>query len=79
MNITLKEIPTDLHKRLKERAEVNGRSLNKELMTILEQAVYSSRVDAESLRASVRERRAQYPNVVGSAAEIKKMIEDGRE
>lgn len=35
----IKEVPADLHRRLKERAAANRRSLSREVLTILEAAV----------------------------------------
>jgi plasmid stability protein len=63
ISLTLKGIPDDLHRRLKERARVNGRSLSGEVMACLRQAVMPRRVDVDELlaRASVlREQAAVY-------------------
>ena len=53
--LTLKNIPPDLHARLKESAEKNRRSLNSEILTRLERDVAVPRVDA---RAFAREMKA---------------------
>ena len=37
--ITVKNIPAPLYERVKERAKANHRSINNELITILEQSV----------------------------------------
>lgn len=39
-NITIRNIPDDLHKRLKERAAANRRSLNNEILSMLEEKEY---------------------------------------
>ena len=36
LNLTLKNIPSELHVRLKARAESNRRSLNREILALLE-------------------------------------------
>ncbi len=37
-NLNIKNIPTEIHQSLKKQAEKNHRSLNQEILTILEQA-----------------------------------------
>jgi plasmid stability protein len=55
--LTLKNIPEDLHARLKASAERNRRSLNSEILVRLEQGISRPVLDpivhAETLRASV--------------------------
>ena len=43
--ITLKDIPEELHRKLRKRAELHGRSLNKEIIMSLEQVTSSHRID----------------------------------
>jgi antitoxin FitA len=38
-SLMIRDLPVDLHERLKERAKVNRRSLNKEALVILEEAL----------------------------------------
>ncbi len=45
--LTLKQVPEELHERLKERAERHRRSMNSEAITILERALRPSRMSAE--------------------------------
>ena len=52
-SITIKDIPSKLHRRLKKRAEEEGRSLNKEVLRCLEAALSAPRVDATALLASI--------------------------
>lgn len=61
--LTLKNVPSELHRRLKEQADRHRRSLNSEALACLEQAAYSTRADVEALldearilRAMVREK-----------------------
>jgi plasmid stability protein len=52
LNFTLKNIPPELHERLKASAEANRRSLNREILARLEAQVAAPAVDvAAELRA----------------------------
>jgi len=44
-NLNVKNIPADVYERLKRRASDHRRSLNGEILVLLEQGVKSSRVD----------------------------------
>ena len=57
--LTIKNLPDDLHQRLKERAERHRRSLNSEVLVCLEHAVGASRVDPEAHLARIRAIRAK--------------------
>ena len=69
-SILIKEIPTVLHRQLKERAKRNRRSMNQEVLLILEQTVRElppvvlpepikalRRITAEMISAAIREGR----------------------
>jgi plasmid stability protein len=63
ISLTLKGIPDEMHRLLKERARQNGRSLSAEVMVCLRQAVMPRRIEVDELvaRASVlREQAAVY-------------------
>ena len=45
--LTIKGVPPELHEKLKERASRHRRSMNNELLTILEQTLTSSRLTAD--------------------------------
>ncbi len=49
MNVTLKEFPIDLHSRLKSMAEESGRSLNRQIIYILDSAVSPQKADDSEL------------------------------
>lgn len=52
-----------MHRELKTRAEVHGRSLNKEIIATLDQSIHSSVIDAHAVSAraqAVRESLAIY-------------------
>jgi plasmid stability protein len=57
MNITIKDLPEDVHARLCAAARRSGRSLNKQIVTTLERAVCSQAVDRGTLLERVRRRR----------------------
>ena len=57
--LTVKNVPPDLHRRLKERAERHGRSLNSEILACLSEATQPRVVDPEALIAEARQLRAR--------------------
>lgn len=52
--LTLKDVPVELHRRLKARAEQNGRSLNREVIECLEAAFGAVAVDVDAVIAEAR-------------------------
>ncbi len=56
-SLTLKNIPSDLHRRLRARAAEHGRSLNSEAIAALREATAGRRIDAKSFLARVRRLR----------------------
>jgi len=61
--ITLKNIPDELYGRLKESAADHRRSLNREIIVRLEQAIMSARIDPDAFlaRADARRKRLALP------------------
>ncbi len=57
--ITLKSLPDDLHRRLKESAVRHHRSLNSEIIAALEDAVRSEPLDPRAFLEHVRRLRPQ--------------------
>ncbi|WP_322801583.1 FitA-like ribbon-helix-helix domain-containing protein [Thermoflexus sp.] len=55
--LTIKNMPEDLYRRLKRRAEMHRRSLNSEIIFCLEQAVGAYRVDPEIFLVRARQLR----------------------
>ena len=49
--LTVKDVPDKLHRRLKDRARANRRSLNSEIIVCLEATVGSQELDTETLLA----------------------------
>jgi len=61
--LTLKNIPEDLHARLKASAERNRRSLNSEILVRLEQDISRPVLDPEMHAESLRAFTARLPRV----------------
>jgi plasmid stability protein len=59
--ITLKEIPTSVHTALKLRAKQHGRSLNKEALACLADAVQAERTDPDAFLLDIRRHRSSLP------------------
>ena len=57
--LTVKNIPDDLYRLLKESAELHRRSLNSEVIVCIERALRSRRVDADELLERARALRAK--------------------
>lgn len=77
MNITLKELPDALHRKLKERAEAHGRSLNKEVITMLETMVNPVRREPEELLRRIGHHRNTLNHLVREE-ELPEIINEGR-
>lgn len=58
-NFTLKNIPDDLYRKIRERAERNQRSINGEIISILAAATASKKVPADEILAGARALRAR--------------------
>ena len=62
-SITVKNIPEDIYKQLKQSAEINHRSINSEIIACIERAVRSQLIDPEAIIANarvLREKTAAY-------------------
>ena len=62
-SITIKNIPPDIYALLKQSAEANRRSMNREVIACIERAVCSQPVNLDQLLAnarSLREKTAAY-------------------
>jgi len=57
VNLTLKNLNENLHKKLIKQAKKHNRSLNKEILTCLENAVQNKPISTEKLLAQVKEIR----------------------
>ena len=77
MNITIKDVPKRLYCVLKERAEGHRRSLNKEVLAILEGTLCPSKTSPIDLLEQIAERRNRLPNIVRDG-ELQMIIREGR-
>jgi plasmid stability protein len=77
--LTIKNIPDDLYKRLKQRAEANRRSLNSEVILCIEQAVSSQKIEPEQLLARARQLREKTSAYQISDTEYTEAKQAGRE
>ena len=76
--ITLKNIPADLHRELKRRAEEHHRSLNREILATLKSVTAKThRLDVEALIREARAARAKFRRQI-SDAEINAWKRAGR-
>jgi plasmid stability protein len=57
--LTLKDVPPEVHRRLKARAVRNRRSLNREAIECLRAATHAAPIDPETLLAKARALREQ--------------------
>ena len=55
--LTLKNIPDDLYAQLKERARINRRSINSEIIVCIEKTVRSNRLSPETVLTKARNLR----------------------
>lgn len=78
MNMTIKNIPEVIHRRLTASAKVHGRSLNKEIISILQKQILPSPSTKNDLLERIRQRRKKI-NIHLTQNELKKMIREGRE
>jgi len=56
-SITVKNIPEDIYERLKQSAKANRRSINGEIIVIIEDAVKSRKIAPEDLLVRARQLR----------------------
>lgn len=61
--LTLKQVPDDLYKKLKERAATHRRSLNNEAIHCLEQVVQDRRLNSLEWLEEARALRRQTPDL----------------
>jgi plasmid stability protein len=79
VTVTIKNIPEQIYERIKAQAKSNHRSLNGEILTILEQAVSLPPIDVQATLERARKVRELTANYTVTAEEIEKMINEGRE
>ena len=78
-NITIKGIPEDLYRLLKRRAGEHRRSINREVLVCLEQALGSRRLEPVDLLARVDAVRERLRMAPWTADELRQAKDAGRE
>ncbi|WP_374693713.1 Arc family DNA-binding protein [Microbulbifer sp. TB1203] len=76
--VTLKNIPDDLYRRLKESAQAHHRSINSELISCLELVLVPRKVTPEERLVRLRSKRPRFDSDAVSVEEIREAIERGR-
>lgn len=79
VTITIKNIPEEIYERIKTKAKVNHRSINGEILSILEQAISIPPIDVEETLKRAKKIRELTAHYVITADEIEKFINEGRE
>jgi plasmid stability protein len=79
INITLKNIPPDLHKDLKSSAARHRRSLNSEIISLLEERFRTRKRAPEEILAAAEAVREKMKGVWLTLEEIDRMKREGRE
>ncbi|MFW6115952.1 MAG: FitA-like ribbon-helix-helix domain-containing protein [Chloroflexota bacterium] len=72
----VRNVPEDLHSRLKERADAQRRSLSAEVITLLEWAIEETERTSASRLASIRRRRFFAPDSAGAPDSTRMLSED---
>ena len=78
MNLTIKDLPSRLHQKLKTQARANKRSLNWEVIDLLEKAVQSTPVDTEKLLEDIRHVREGIHGFVVTDEFLREAKNEGR-
>jgi antitoxin FitA len=76
-NVTIKDLPAELHERLKENARINRRSLNAEVITLLEAAVEPRKRSVDEIVAAARTVRSHVKRELPDR-DINRMKRQGR-
>jgi len=77
-NVNVKNLPKDLHRRLKDRAKRNHRSLNSELIACLQEAVMPRRIDPDEAAERIRALRGRFRGPPLTDKEIARLKSEGR-
>jgi plasmid stability protein len=77
--LTVQNVPSALHAKLKRRAERHHRSLNDEVLAVLEDAAGSAEQpdDRQALIERIRKEREDGPTITADPDELKRMMREG--
>lgn len=76
--LTIKNMPDDLYRKLKRKADRHRRSINSEAIVCLERSLGSEPVDSAALLARAREVRTRMPGVYVTDADLRAARDEGR-
>ena len=76
--LTIKNIPNELYKRIKESAKQHRRSINSEVIVCLEQAFFSRKIDPDALLAKIRELRKKTAGLFLTDEKLSSAKNEGR-
>ena len=79
VTVTIKNIPEQVYERIKAQAKKNHRSINGEIISILEQAISLPPIDVQATLERARRVRELTAGYTVTADEIERMINEGRE
>lgn len=78
--ITVRDVPDYVHQQLKRRAEDNRRSLNQEVLQVLEEAVGDkTESDRRAARQACRAEQKRTPSWSLDSSELKRVMREGLE
>ncbi|MCH8568876.1 MAG: Arc family DNA-binding protein [Balneolales bacterium] len=76
-NITIRDIPDEVYKKLKEQADLHQRSINSEVIFYLKKMVCSHRPDPDQIIARAKKLKQKAKGAL-TMKEIQQAIEKGR-
>ncbi|MBV6394222.1 MAG: hypothetical protein KPEEDBHJ_03475 [Anaerolineales bacterium] len=79
VTLTIKNVPPEIYERIKIQAKNHHRSINGEVISILEKALSIPPIDAQTTLERTKKLREMTAHYVITADEIEKMIAGGRE
>lgn len=79
VTITLKNVPPEIYERIKIQAKNNHRSINGEILSILEQAISIPPIDVKATLERTRKLREMTAHYVITNEELTKWKNEGRE
>lgn len=79
VTLTIKNVPPEIYERIKVQAKNNHRSINGEVISILEKALSIPPIDVQTTLERTKKLREMTAHYVTTADEIEKMIDEGRE
>jgi antitoxin FitA len=78
-SITVKNIPPELYERLKQAAKANHRSINREVIACIENAIYPRPFNYELFLAEARKLREKFGDYLITDDEITQAKREGRQ